>query len=175
MATPVERVRAICKERKIPISKLEKDLGFGNGFLNPKKASDLTADRAIRIAEYLDVSVNFLLGLTPEQQLQDAEAEFNKVSAELDADPDNFELQCRYDALKEQVEDAKLAANMMGIKKEPGVVNNSELKEEVFKIAKEISQIPELEALFHAARGNSTNNILAVAEMLQKFKDASGR
>ena len=33
----VERVKAICKERKIPISRLEKECGFSNGYLNPKK------------------------------------------------------------------------------------------------------------------------------------------
>ena len=29
----VEKVKAICKERKIAISKLEKDLGFSNGYI----------------------------------------------------------------------------------------------------------------------------------------------
>lgn len=29
----VERVKTICKERKIPISKLESDCGFSNGYI----------------------------------------------------------------------------------------------------------------------------------------------
>ena len=33
----VERVKQICKERKIPISKLEKDLGFSNGYVGQLK------------------------------------------------------------------------------------------------------------------------------------------
>lgn len=28
----VEKVKAICKERKIPISKMERDLGYANGY-----------------------------------------------------------------------------------------------------------------------------------------------
>ena len=30
----VERVRQICKSKKIPISKLEKDLGYSNGYIS---------------------------------------------------------------------------------------------------------------------------------------------
>lgn len=33
----VERVKAICKERKIRISKLESDLGFGNAYISGLK------------------------------------------------------------------------------------------------------------------------------------------
>ena len=35
--TSVERVKNICKERKIPISKLEKELGFSNGYISQLK------------------------------------------------------------------------------------------------------------------------------------------
>lgn len=31
--TSVERIRNLCKERKIPISRLERDLGFANGYI----------------------------------------------------------------------------------------------------------------------------------------------
>lgn len=33
----VERVKAICKERKIPISKMERDLGYANGYIGQLK------------------------------------------------------------------------------------------------------------------------------------------
>lgn len=33
----VEYVRDICSKRNIPISQLEKDCGFANGYMNPKK------------------------------------------------------------------------------------------------------------------------------------------
>lgn len=58
----VERVRLLCKEKGIAISKMEKDLGYGNGYFNPKKLRAIPSSRLKEIAEYLDVSVNELLG-----------------------------------------------------------------------------------------------------------------
>ena len=53
----VERIIEICKEKKIPVSKLEKDLGYGNGFLNPKKVTDIKSARLFEILDYLEISV----------------------------------------------------------------------------------------------------------------------
>lgn len=61
MFNSVEYVRKICKERGIAISQLEKDCGFSNGYLNPKKMSKLPYDRAVTVGKYLD--------LTPERIL----------------------------------------------------------------------------------------------------------
>lgn len=41
----VENVKAICKERKIPISKLEKDLGFANGYISQLRKGVFPYDR----------------------------------------------------------------------------------------------------------------------------------
>ena len=61
MFNSVEYVRNLCKERKIAISQLEKDCGFSNGYLNPKKISKISYDRATVIAEYLKISVDEVL------------------------------------------------------------------------------------------------------------------
>lgn len=61
MFNSVQLVRDLCKERNIPIAKLEKDCGFSNGYLNPKKMSKIPYDRAVVIAEYLNVSANLIL------------------------------------------------------------------------------------------------------------------
>ena len=61
MFNGVQLVRDLCKERNIPIAKLEKDCGFANGYLNPKKMSKIPYDRAVIIAEYLGVSANLIL------------------------------------------------------------------------------------------------------------------
>ena len=58
----VERVKDICKERKIPISKLEKDCGFSNGYIGQLRKGVFPADRLDAIATYLGVSVDYLLG-----------------------------------------------------------------------------------------------------------------
>lgn len=55
----IEHVKAICESRKIPISRLERDCGFGNGYFRQlKKIPD---DRLARVAEYLDVSTDYLI------------------------------------------------------------------------------------------------------------------
>ena len=57
----VERVKALCKERKIPISKLEKDLGFSNGYIGQLRKGVFPSDRLIVIASYLDVSPEYIM------------------------------------------------------------------------------------------------------------------
>ena len=57
----VERVKAICKERKIPISKLESDLKFGNGYIGQLRKGVFPADRLAKIADYLSVTTDYLL------------------------------------------------------------------------------------------------------------------
>ena len=57
----VERVRAICSDRKIPISRLERDLGFSNGYIAQLRKGVFPADRLAMIAEYFGVTTDFLL------------------------------------------------------------------------------------------------------------------
>lgn len=49
----VERVKAICKEKRIPIYKLEKDLGYANGYISQLKKGTFPADRLHEIADYI--------------------------------------------------------------------------------------------------------------------------
>ena len=53
----VERVKKICKERKIPISRLEKDLGFSNGYISQLRKGTFPSNRLIMIADYLGLSI----------------------------------------------------------------------------------------------------------------------
>jgi transcriptional regulator with XRE-family HTH domain len=57
----VERVRAICSERRIPISRLERDLGFSNGYIAQLRKGVFPADRLAMIAEYLGLTTDYLL------------------------------------------------------------------------------------------------------------------
>ena len=61
MFNGVEYVRELCKKKKIAISKLEKDCGFSNGYLNPKKVNKIPYERAVLISKYLNVDVNSIL------------------------------------------------------------------------------------------------------------------
>ena len=62
----VERIKSICKERKIPISRLESELNFGNAYISGLKKGTVPADRLKLIAEYLGLSINYLI--TGEEQ-----------------------------------------------------------------------------------------------------------
>ena len=57
----VELVKNICKERKIPISRLERDCGFSNGYIRKLKEGKFPSDRLQKIADYLNVSIDYLL------------------------------------------------------------------------------------------------------------------
>lgn len=56
----VERVKIICKQRHLPLSKLEKDLGYANGYISQLKKGTFPADRLYQIAKYLNVSTDYL-------------------------------------------------------------------------------------------------------------------
>lgn len=56
----VERIKLICKERGIPLSRLEKDCGFANGYIGQLKKGSLPDDRLARVADYLGVSTEYI-------------------------------------------------------------------------------------------------------------------
>lgn len=56
----VELVKQICKERKIPISRLEQDCGFSNGYIRKLKEGKFPSDRLLIISEYLDLPLTYL-------------------------------------------------------------------------------------------------------------------
>ena len=64
----VEKVKALCKERKIPISHLEKALGYGNGYIGSLKKGSFPDDRLVEIANYLKVSTSYLTGEEQKEQ-----------------------------------------------------------------------------------------------------------
>lgn len=63
----VDRVKELCKAKKIAISRLEKDLGFGNGYISQLKKGTFPSDRLIAIANYLNVSPEYIMGETKEK------------------------------------------------------------------------------------------------------------
>ena len=77
----VERVKSICKDRKIPISKLEKDCGFSNGYIGQLRKGVLPDDRLIKISEYLNLSVDYLM--TGEKRVEMDGYYYNKETAEM--------------------------------------------------------------------------------------------
>ena len=56
----VDKIKQMCSERKIPISKLEKECGFANGYIGRLKKGTLPSDRIIKVANFFDVPVEVL-------------------------------------------------------------------------------------------------------------------
>lgn len=70
--TDIERVRELCKSKGVPVSALEKALGFSNGYLNPKKAKTISYTRLMQIAAYFNVPISDLMigtGVSGEKEL----------------------------------------------------------------------------------------------------------
>lgn len=57
----VERVKEICKERKIAISRLEKACGFSNGYIRSLKKGEMPSDRLYAVSVYLRLPMEYLL------------------------------------------------------------------------------------------------------------------
>lgn len=58
----VELVKAVCKDKHIPISRLERECGFSNGYIAGLKKGVFPAQRLQVIADYLGVSMDYLMG-----------------------------------------------------------------------------------------------------------------
>lgn len=74
----VDLVKSICKERKIPISRLERDLGYANGYIGQLRKGVFPTDRLVEIANYLQVSTAYLMG---ENENKPALPEENELTA----------------------------------------------------------------------------------------------
>ena len=57
----VERVKRLCKQRKVPIARLERELNFSNGYIGQLRKGVLPYERAVAIAEYFGVTPEYLL------------------------------------------------------------------------------------------------------------------
>ena len=114
----VERVKALCKERKIPISKLEKDLGFANGYIGQLRKGVLPADRLLQVAEYLDVSTEFLMTgneKTPtltEKDERDIAKDLERIMSQLDSSGD---LMFDGDPMSDEARESMLTAMQLGL------------------------------------------------------------
>lgn len=93
----VERIKRICKEQKIPISRLEKECKFSNGYIGQLKKGTMPDDRLRIVSNFLGISVEELsTGQKPEIP---------------EYDPDTMELIMLYSKLNKEQKSAII--NMM--------------------------------------------------------------
>ncbi|MEI1258353.1 helix-turn-helix transcriptional regulator [Blautia sp. JLR.GB0024] len=70
--TLVEKIRVLANQRSMSLPQLEVELGLGNGTISRWKTSSPNTDKLQRIADYFNVSIDYLLGreiqLTPKDE-----------------------------------------------------------------------------------------------------------
>lgn len=57
----LEKIKAICQEKHIPISKLEKECGLGNGTISGWEKSSPSARNLKAVADYLGKPIEYFL------------------------------------------------------------------------------------------------------------------
>lgn len=83
----LDKIKTLCKEQHISISKLEKQLGFGNGVIGRWDKSVPSYDRLSAVANALGVSVEYLTG---EQDAKKDPAQKGEVEALVADLPENI-------------------------------------------------------------------------------------
>ena len=107
----VDVLLALCKHRKIAVSRVERDLKYGNGYFKSLKKKEIPGNRLSEVADYFGVTVDYLLGATPESYLLGTEYQLKEAEKAYDkeTDPDKRdELGGLIDLLRDSVSDQRL-------------------------------------------------------------------
>ena len=139
----VERIKSICKERKIAISRLEKDCGFANGYISGLRKGTVPDDRLQKIAEYLNVDPTFLSTGSEREQL-------------------NFDV----NALTKAIEKS-LRKEIIRKYHEPE--SGYYTDPETARLAQEMYDDPEMRSLFHMKRNMEPEKFKAHIDMMKKM------
>ncbi|GIN94257.1 transcriptional regulator [Siminovitchia terrae] len=67
----VEKIKILCKEKKITVAELERKTGISNGQIRKWDNSTPGIDKLNKVADYFDVSVDYLLGRTDKKRYYD--------------------------------------------------------------------------------------------------------
>ncbi|HEU5581202.1 TPA: helix-turn-helix domain-containing protein [Streptococcus pneumoniae] len=62
--TILDRIRSLANDRKVTLAELERNLNFSNGSLRKWETSTPSGDKIEKIADYFNVSTDYLLGRT---------------------------------------------------------------------------------------------------------------
>lgn len=112
-----ENVVNLCKSHGIAQTALEKELGFARGSIGKMKTSNMTHARLQKIADYFNVSIDFILtGEAPEQEsITEKKWYFSDETAAVAQEIfDNPDLHALFDAAKDsRPEDLRLTADML--------------------------------------------------------------
>ena len=82
-----ETIKAECKKQSIPVSRLEKDLGFCNGYVRGLK-DKIPLDRAKEVSEYLNIPLSLLIEGDSEEETYYLDPETIAYAEELKSNPE---------------------------------------------------------------------------------------
>lgn len=68
---PYEKIKELTNERGISVRELEKRLGYSNGYFSKWKKVSPNSDGLSKVADYFDVSTDYLLGRTDKEHYYD--------------------------------------------------------------------------------------------------------
>lgn len=69
--TTFERIKLLAKNQGKSLNKVEEDLGYGKNVLYRLKNSNPSTERLEEIADYFDVTVDYLLGRTDDRHISE--------------------------------------------------------------------------------------------------------
>ena len=126
--TLYERIENLRKNAGLSQGKLEKELGFSNGSISKWKNSTPTPDRLQKIADYFNVSIEYIMTGENKSEQLDKRYYINEETAEMaDKIFHNKELRMLFDAARDATpEDLETVHSMLLAlkRKERGNVDN---------------------------------------------------
>ncbi|MFD2628755.1 helix-turn-helix domain-containing protein [Oceanobacillus kapialis] len=79
--TTFERVKKLCKKHGITIVQLEDKVGFGRNSMYSWKRNRPSSEKLEKVADYFNVSIDYLLGRTENPHLPDQEEDIHTIAA----------------------------------------------------------------------------------------------
>lgn len=82
----LERIKLLCKQRGIYVKTLEERLDFPNNTIYQWKTRTPGTDKLEKVADYFNVSVDYLLGRTDVKEIPDEDNKVNTIAAHHDGE-----------------------------------------------------------------------------------------
>ncbi|HIH3048953.1 TPA: helix-turn-helix domain-containing protein, partial [Streptococcus pneumoniae] len=81
-----DRIRSLANDRKVTLAELERNLNFSNGSLRKWETSTPSGDKIEKIADYFNVSTDYLLGRTDNPTIANKKEQFFFEGKEVDVE-----------------------------------------------------------------------------------------
>ncbi|VQC19070.1 repressor protein [Streptococcus pneumoniae] len=84
--TILDRIRSLANDRKVTLAELERNLNFSNGSLRKWETSTPSGYKIEKIADYFNVSTDYLLGRTDNPTIANKKEQFFFEGKEVDVE-----------------------------------------------------------------------------------------